>query len=89
MNDNEGEGPENLTEEDINLMIGVASDMAARIERRYAITWLNKNAADLLFATGIDPKLQDFGTSLLEMIADALENKEHWQYANITKETVQ
>lgn len=59
------------------------------VERKMAVLWLHKNAADFLFAEGLDPKLREYGTSVLEMVADALERLEHWEALNIDKETLQ
>jgi hypothetical protein len=88
VNDNEDEFEE-LTDEQLGIMVGTAADMGTRVERQLTLAWLRKNAADFLFVPGIDPQLQDYGTTVLELIADAIEDKEHWQHANLTQETMQ
>ena len=80
---------EELTEEEVALMLGSAAQIGTRVERQLALTWLRQNAADFLFAPGLDPKLQEYGTTVLEMVADAIADQEHWSFANITQETMQ
>ena len=91
-NDNmmpEDDDGEYLSEEELNDMLGSASHLGTVVERRLVVTWLNKNAADFLFEPGLDPKLQDYGTTVLEMVADAISTQEHWTGANNIKETIQ
>lgn len=85
MNDND-EDYEELTDEELDGLLGTAAHMGTVVERQLSLTWLRKNAAKFLFADGLDPKLQEYGTTVLEMVADAIESKEHWQG---TKETLQ
>lgn len=80
---------EYLSEEELSDMLGSASHLGTVVERRLIVTWLNKNAADFLFEPGLDPKLQEYGTSILELVADAITMQEHWTGANNTKETLQ
>ena len=85
MNDND-EDYEELTDEELDGLLGTAAHMGTVVERQLSLTWLRKNAAKFLFADGLDPKLQEYGTTVLEMVADAIESKEHWQGG---KETLQ
>lgn len=85
MNDND-EDYEELTDEEMSELLGTAAHMGTVVERQLSLTWLRKNAAKFLFADGLDPKLQEYGTTVLEMVADAIESKEHWQGG---KETLQ
>jgi hypothetical protein len=78
-----------LSEEELSEMLGSASHFGTIIERRLVVTWLNKNAADFLFEPGLDPKLQEYGTTVLEMVADAIREQEHWTGAHNTRETIQ
>jgi len=80
---------EYLSEEELSEMLGSASHFGTIVERRLIVTWLNKNAADFLFEPGLDPKLQEYGTTVLEMVADAITVREHWSGANNTRETIQ
>lgn len=80
---------EYLSEEELTEMLGSASHLGTVVERRLIVTWLNKNAADFLFEHGLDPKLQEYGTSVLEMVADAITMQEHWTGARNTRETIQ
>lgn len=80
---------EYLSEEELTEMLGSASHLGTVVERRLIVTWLNKNAADFLFEPGLDPKLQEYGTSVLEMVADAITMQEHWTGARNTRETIQ
>ena len=80
---------EYLSEEELTEMLGSASHLGTVVERRLIVTWLNKNAADFLFEPGLDPRLQEYGTSVLEMVADAITMQEHWTGARNTRETIQ
>lgn len=80
---------EYLSEEEVGEMLGSASHLGTVVERQLTIAWLNKNAADFLFEPGLDPKLQEYGTTILEMVADAITAQEHWANAYRTKETIQ
>lgn len=91
-NDNmmpEDDDGEYLSEEELSEMLGSASHLGTVVERRLIVTWLNKNAADFLFEPGLDPKLQEYGTTVLELVADAISMKEHWTGVNNIKETIQ
>lgn len=80
---------EEITDEEMGELLGSAAHLGTLVERKLAIVWLEKNAADFLFEPGLDPKLQEYGTSVLELVADALREKEHWTHASITQETMQ
>lgn len=83
MNDNDCE---ELADEELDGLLGAAAHMGTVVERHLLLTWLRRNAAKFLFTDGLDPKLQEYGTTVLEMVADAIESKEHWQGG---KETLQ
>lgn len=89
MNDNEDDDCEELTDEEMGELLGSAAHIGTLVERNLTVAWLEKNAADFLFAVDLDPQLQDYGTTVLEMIADALRDKEHWTHADIKQETIQ
>ena len=93
MTANDNTAPEDdgeyLSEEELSDMLGSASHLGTVVERRLIVTWLNKNAADFLFEPGLDPKLQEYGTAVLEMVADAITMQEHWTGARNTRETIQ
>ena len=93
MTSNDNTTPEDdneyLSEEELSEMLGSASHLGTVVERRLIVTWLNKNAADFLFEPGLDPKLQEYGTTVLEMVADAITMQEHWTGARNTRETIQ
>lgn len=78
-----------ITDEEISLMLGSAAKLGTLAERKITLIWLRKNAADFLFAPGMDPKLQEYGTTVLELVADAIEDLEHWHDVDIGKETLQ
>lgn len=80
---------EEITEEELTDMLSTSAHIGTRVERSLTLAWLRQNAADFLFAPGLDPKLQEYGTTVLELVADALEDQEHWSFANITQETIQ
>ena len=61
----------------------------AHIERSLTLSWLRREAARFLFAEGLDDKLREYGTTVLEMVADAIEAQEHVTAAGFTQETVQ
>lgn len=90
-NDNDAEDPELEAIMGEVQMVGDAAMLGTLVERRLTTLWLRKTAAEVLFASDpdIDPKLQEYGTSVLEMVADAIEELEHWQNASISKETLQ
>lgn len=89
MNDNEDDGYEELTDEDMGELLGSAAHIGTLVERNLTVAWLEKNAADFLFEPGLDPKLQEYGTTVLELVADALRDQEHWVSPRKMKETVQ
>ncbi len=80
---------EEITDEEMGELLGSAAHLGTQVERSLTLAWLRKNAADFLFAPGLDPKLQEYGTTVLEMVADAIADQEHWSFANITQETMQ
>ena len=80
---------EELTEEEMGELLGSAAHLGTLVERNLAVAWLDKNAADFLFEPGLDPKLQEYGTTVLELVAEALRAKEHWTNARIIQETMQ
>jgi len=81
---------DNLTADQVERLLQLSTEMGGHTERWLIIRWLRRNAADFLFAPGLDPKLQEYGTTVLEMVVEALEEKEHWHHsANLTQETIQ
>lgn len=80
---------EEITEEELTDMLSTSAHIGTQVERSLTLAWLRKNAADFLFAPGLDPKLQEYGTTVLELVADAIASQEHWSFANITQETMQ
>ena len=80
---------EEITDEEMGELLSTAAHLGTRVERSLTLAWLRQNAADFLFAPGLDPKLQEYGTTVLELVADAIEDQEHWSFANITQETMQ
>lgn len=80
---------EELTEEEMGELLGSAAHIGTLVERNLAIAWLDRNAADFLFASDLDPKMQEYGTTVLELVAEALRAKEHWTNARIIQETMQ
>ena len=85
MNDNEQDYDE-LTDEEMGELLGTAAHMGTVVERKLCLTWLRENAAKFLFADNINPKVREYGATVLEMVADAIEDREHWQG---NKETLQ
>jgi hypothetical protein len=81
---------DSLTADQVGRLLSASANMGRHTERWLIIKWLRRNAADFLFAQGLDLELQEYGTTVLEMVAEALEEKEHWQHtANMTQETIQ
>lgn len=80
---------EEITEAEMEVMLSTAAQMGTRIERKLILSWLMKNAADFLFASGLDPNLQEYGTTVLELVAEAIEDEEHWESLKQTQETMQ
>lgn len=69
--------------------VGEATMIGTALERGIALAWLRKTAAKFLFADELDPELREYGTSVLEMVADAIEDEEHWQALEQGPETLQ
>ncbi len=88
MNDNEDDFEE-ITEEEMESMLSTAASLGGKVEQKIIIHWLRQNASDFLFAADLDPKLQEYGTTVLELVADAIEDREHWTHTSITLETIQ
>lgn len=91
-NDNtlsEDDDVEEITDEEMGELLGSAAHLGTLVERNLAVAWLDKNAADFLFEPGLDPKLQEYGTTVLELVAEALRAKEHWTNARMIQETLQ
>ena len=87
-----GEGDaalDNMTAEQVRRLLDISSEIGAHTERWAILEWLRKNSADILSEHDLDPKLQDYGAMLLQLVIDALAHKEHWKHANITQETIQ
>ena len=80
---------EEITDEEMGELLSTAAHLGTRVERSLSLAWLRQNAADFLFAPGLDPKLQDYGTTVLELVADAIEDREHWANARTIQETMQ
>ena len=80
---------EEITDEEMGELLSTAAHLGTLVERNLAVAWLDKNAADFLFEPGLDPKLQEYGTTVLELVADALRAKEHWTNARMIQETIQ
>ena len=91
MNDNEEDedGYEELTEEEISEMFNTSAHLGTCIERELTLVWLRQTAAQFLFADNINPKVREYGTTVLEMVADAIAEKEHWAFLYPKKETIQ
>lgn len=86
MNDNDNDDYEELTDEEMSELLGTAAHMGTVVERSLTLAWLRQTAAQFLFADNINPKVREYGTTVLEMVADAIEDREHWQGR---KETLQ
>jgi hypothetical protein len=80
---------EEISEEEFADMLSTSAHIGTQVERSLTLAWLRQNAADFLFAPGLDPKLQEYGTTVLELVAEAIAEKEHWSFANISQETMQ
>lgn len=87
-NDNETDDELEVIIEEVHI-IGEAALMGTLVERKLTQEWLRKTAAEFLFAADLDPELQEYGTTVLEMVADALDEREHWRSANLAQETLQ
>ncbi len=88
MNDNEDDFEE-ITEEEMESMLSTAASLGGKVEQKIIIHWLRQNASDFLFASGLDPNLQEYGTTVLELVAEAIEDEEHWESLKQSEETMQ
>ena len=77
---------EEITDEEMGELLSTAAHLGTRVERSLILAWLRQTAAQFLFADNINPKVREYGTTVLEMVADAIEDREHWQG---NKETIQ
>lgn len=89
-NDNDAEDPELSAIMSEVHMVGDAAMLGTLVERKLTTLWLRQTAAQILFADAdMEPEIREYGTTVLEMVADAIDELEHWQNASISKETLQ
>lgn len=84
MNDNDIEEELSFDE-----AIGSANRIGTLVERGLTVGWLAHTAAQFLFADECDPALREYGTTVLEMIIEAIQDEEHWRAAAAIEETLQ
>lgn len=80
---------EEITDEEMGELLSTAAHLGTRVERSLTLAWLRQTAAQFLFADNINPKVREYGTTVLEMVADAIEDREHWADARTIQETMQ